>query len=561
VLAKAMARSPDDRYATPRDFAAALQESLGLTWPSDPRVAPDASFVRAPAARWIVGASLVAAAVLAVLVIWPQRPSPPKPIGAIAVLPFTSPASDSTPAYFVEGIHDELIGELGRVSDLRITSRHSVISVDATSKSMQDIARELDVDALVEGAVYRIADSVRLQIRLVRAEPEERQLWSRAYHTHQRDLTSLQESVARGIVEQIRTGRVDDNTAMQAGTPAAGRRPVDAPAYDAYLRGKYWLNKRTADGLRQADSAFRRAITLDGDFAAAHAGLATALALKVDWHYEPLDPIKVSRESIEAANRARALDPESAEAYAARGRVLSASHAPEDLVRRNFVKAIQLAPQYANAHGWYGMELSWRGKRTESHMANEQAIALEPLAPGRHMGYAFSAFNYGDFETALREARLALQLEPALAATVGLYEDLALLFLGRLEKCDVIGNARYPAVRGICLHETGRADEARNYIDSVAKRTNAAIAAGGPYSDILAADNLTIYYAWIGDVDAALHWETEAMRLTSATTASLLIRTPLFDRVRGDRRWVQGYDALSRRMWQQLNTPPLRLEP
>ena len=555
VVTRALAPDPVGRYASATEFAVALQEAAsGLTVRTPaptPRRRPVRIFLAVAAATVVV----LAAAFLAPR--WMREP----PIRSLAVLPFSSAGADSLQQYVVDGIQDEIIGELGKITALRrVISRTSVMRYRNTTRSIPEIARDLHVDGVVEAALYRLGDSVRIQLRLVRAVPDERQVWSHTYDTDARNLRTLHAEVARGIVDELRVALTpQEQGRLATANRSAQNSTTNREAYDAFLLGKYSLNKRTADGIANAESQLRHAIALDPNFAAAHAALASALALVNDWHYKPIDPIAVSREAIVEANRALALDSLSGDAWAARGRVLSAAHAPEELVRRDFERAIRAVPHHANAHGWYAMELARRGHRAESRAQNDTSIALDPTAPGRHNGFAISAENIGDFEVALAESRRVTQLEPSLN-TARYLEGIALLALNRIPECLSVPLDRYPSVRAICLHAQGQVDEARRLIDSVVVRTNQAIKRGSPFADILIGDNLALYYAYAADADEALRWTRFAGTLTTATPTSLVYGSPIFDRIRHDPRFVAGIQEINDDIWRRINTPPLKLD-
>jgi tetratricopeptide (TPR) repeat protein len=413
------------------------------------------------------------------------------------------------------------------------------------------------VDAVVEGALYSTSDSVRIQVSLVRAVPEERLVWTQRYHTDTRHLMTLHSDVAMGIVDQLRRALTSSDT---LGDAAPGR---DAPivttssaAYTLYLQGRYWLNRRTAEGLAKAQSALRQAIALDDSFAAAHAALAEALAMDVDWHYEPVDPIAVSRAAITEANRALTLDSMNADAFAALGRVLSATNAPAELTRDAFQSALRLAPQHANARGWFAMELAWQGQRDESRAENDIAVGIDPIAPGRRMGYAISALNYGDPEAALREARRAIEMEPSLLPPRSV-EAIALLLLNRAEECAQLHLGRSAAIRALCLDALGRRDEAKQLIDSITARIDIASRNGGPYEDVMLGESLAFYYAWVGDVDSTLTWLRRAAAISTAAAPFIYINSRVFDRVRADPRFTSGLEALKKETWRKVSSDPV----
>ena len=546
VILKAMAASAQDRYLSVKEFASELQRAASGGRTVRPR--------QWPAFYWqAASVALVTTLVLAATVVWRKR-SAATPIRSLAVLPFTS-SPDSTPPHIIEGMHDEIIAELGALPTIRVISRTSVLPFRQSKKTISEIARELDVDAVVEGGFYWMTDSVRLQVRLVRAVPEERQLWSRAFVTDVRHLMTLHTNVAAGIAEQLNVALglgAPGNTAedARAAVNNTARNPV---AQELFSLSRYWLNRRTAEGLVKSRAFLRQSIAVDSEYAPSHALLAQALAMAVDWHYERLDPIETSRAAIEAANRALGLDSTNADALASRGRVLSAVHAPPAMIRADFERAISLAPQHANAHGWYAMELAWRGQGAASRRENEIAVAIDPLAPGRRMGFAISALNYGSPEEALRHARHAIEREPTLPHPRSA-EALALLLLNRPSDCVDVDLEQFVAIRALCLHTLGKRSTAQRLIDSLAALANAATRAGGPYADIVIGENIALYYAWTGNVDATLLWLRRAADITTAAAPFLYLNSKIFDPVRADPRFRDGVESLKAEIWTKVSS-------
>src|ERR1700679_1758015 len=174
---------------------------------------------------------------------------------------------------------DELISDLGQISALRVISRTSVMAYKHAHKPLPQIARELNVDAVVEGTVLRSGNQVRITAQLIEADAD-KQLWSRSYEGELRDTLTLQNGVARAIATQIRTKL---NPQEDAGLRSA--KAVDPQAYEAYLKGRYFWNKRTGDGLTKAIRYFKTAIDADPNYAQAYAGLADSYALAGDWQY------------------------------------------------------------------------------------------------------------------------------------------------------------------------------------------------------------------------------------------------------------------------------------
>ena len=204
---------------------------------------------------------------------------------------------------------DELITELGQISELRVISRTSVMTYKGARKPLPQIARELNVDAVVEGTVLRSGDQVRITAQLIQA-PADKHLWAQSYEGDVRQTLALQRQVARAIAEEIQIELTSHERDVLKSVKA-----VNPDAYEAYLKGRYFWNKRTADGMKKAIDYFNQAIEKDPNYAQAYAGLADSYALAGDWKYGVLAPKEAYPKAKAAATRAIALDSTLGEAH------------------------------------------------------------------------------------------------------------------------------------------------------------------------------------------------------------------------------------------------------
>src|SRR5215475_2142958 len=218
-----------------------------------------------------LGLGLAAAALLS-WVLYSQSQSSPR-IRSLAVLPLESLSGDASQDYFTDGMTDQLIADLGQISALRVISRTSAMTYKGVHKPMAEIARELNVEAVVEGTVLRSGERVRITAQLIQV-PNERHLWAKSYEGDLKDTLTLQNSVSRAIAEQIQvTLNPHERAALEKSSP------MNAEAYEDYLRGRYFWNKRTREGLVRATGYFRHAIDTDPGYARAYSGLADSYAL------------------------------------------------------------------------------------------------------------------------------------------------------------------------------------------------------------------------------------------------------------------------------------------
>ena len=235
------------------------------------------------------------------------RPSPV--IRSLAVLPLESLSSDASQDYFADGMTDELISDLGQIGALRVISRTSMMAYKHARKPLPQIARELNVDAVVEGTVLRSGDQVRITAQLIEASAD-KHLWSQSYEGELRDTLALQKKVAKAIADQIRL-----NLSPQEKAALQNVRVVNPRAYESYLKGRYFWNKRTADALKVALAHFNQAIDEDPKYAQAYSGLADTYALLGDWEYAAMTPKEALPRAKAAAIKALELDGALGEAH------------------------------------------------------------------------------------------------------------------------------------------------------------------------------------------------------------------------------------------------------
>ncbi|MGA8025524.1 MAG: winged helix-turn-helix domain-containing protein, partial [Bryobacteraceae bacterium] len=251
---------------------------------------------------------------LAAFIVWKWKPvaHPSSDIRSLAVLPLESLSSDVSQEYFADGMTDELITALGTINGLRVISRTSVMMYKGVRRPLPQIARELNVDAVVEGTVLRSGEQVRITAQLIRANTDEH-LWAQSYQGDLRNTLQVQDNVARAIADRVRVRVTSQEQAL-----LENARPVNPAAYDAYLRGRYFWNKRTEQGLKKAIDYFDQAIAHDPKYAQAYSGLADSYALLGDWEYGALAPEEAFPKAEAAATKALDLNDNLGEAHASR---------------------------------------------------------------------------------------------------------------------------------------------------------------------------------------------------------------------------------------------------
>jgi len=355
-----------------------------------------------------------------------SAPLAQKQINSLAVLPLKNLSGDSSQDYFADGMTDTLIAGLSKVGALTVISRTSVMPYKDSQKSLREIARELNVDAVVEGSVQRFGDRVRVIVQLI--DPaSERQLWNHTYDQELRDVLSLQNEVAQSVTQAVRI-----KLSPQDQVRLTHARPVDPAAYDYFLRGRYYLGRQTKADNQTAIENLERAIAADQNFAAAHAELAQACV----WRFFLFTPDEKQWEekAFVAVEKALALDPDLGEAHLARGRLLwtPSHHFPHDKVIEEYRRALSLNPSLDEARNQLSLVYGHVGLLDESLQEAERAIAINP-------GNKVARFRIGEmllFQGKHEEALTALRNVPEEVnpALIGHQIVLALFNLGRKDE-------------------------------------------------------------------------------------------------------------------------------
>ena len=348
-----------------------------------------------------VVACLLALVVVAAAWFLQKRVRAVKPIRSIAVLPLQNLSGDPNQEYFADGMTDELITELARIPNLRVVSRTSVMRDKGSGKPLRQIAQELGVDAIIEGSVVRADDRVRITAQLIDAR-NDKHLWAQSFEGQLSDVLSLQDGVAREIASQTKTA-----LAPSVQSQLASPKHVNPEAYDAYLRGRFFVERR--DG-KTAATYFRKAISLDSEYAAAHAGLAQALITMHEAGGAPVN--EVIPDAIASAKRAIELDPNDGEGYTALGTIDTVVLWDWDAAERNLRRGIELNPNSALAEIRYAIYLTVRTRPEEAIAHMRRAVELDPLSffANRYLG---STLYFGrHYDEALAALARASEIAP-----------------------------------------------------------------------------------------------------------------------------------------------------
>jgi TolB-like protein/DNA-binding winged helix-turn-helix (wHTH) protein/Flp pilus assembly protein TadD len=455
-----------------------------------------------------------------------NRPSPV--IRSLAVLPLESLSSDVSQDYFADGMTDELISYLGQISQLRVISRTSVMAYKHARKPLPQIARDLNVEAVVEGTVLQSADRVRITAQLIDASSD-RHLWSQSYEGDLSDSLALQSKVARAIADQI---QINLNPKEQAAL--TNTKVVKPEAYVSYLKGRYFWNKRTAEGLKVARAYFDQAIEEDPNYAQAYSGLADTYALLGDWQYAVMTPKEALPKAKSAAIKALELDSSLGEAHNSLAFCLDGFDWDFDAAGREFQRAIDLNPGYATAHHWYAWHLSLLGRYDDAIAEMRKAQNLDPLSLIVNADLAellVLAHHYGE---SIVQSRKTIEMDANFPlahiqlAQAYLQKNMNEEAVAELQKAIQLSGSTPTAVANLARAyvASGKRSEAEKLLTDLLKRSS---------PDHLLASEIAVVYVGLGDWDQAIAWLEKGYE--DRFNPGVLLR-PGFDPLRSDPRFV-----------------------
>jgi TolB-like protein/DNA-binding winged helix-turn-helix (wHTH) protein len=458
---------------------------------------------------------------------------PPLQIRSLAVLPLENLSGDPGQEYFADGMTDELITELGKVSALRVISRNSVMLYKGKRKSTPEIARELNVDAVVEGAVMRSGERVRITAQLIQARTD-RHLWAESYERDGRDVLNLQSEVARAIAEEIRIKLTPQERARMA-----TRRGVDSEAYDAYMKGRDAMSPGT---YHIAIKYFQQAIEKDPNFAMGYAGLAGAYSdLGND---ELISPQESYPKARAAAMKALEIDDTLVDAHLTLGWAKLRFDWDWTGADSEYRRALQLNPSNAEAHTRYGSFLPFLGRFDEARAEIKQAQEIDPLSsfPRLEMGVIFIMSH--QYDEAIEQVRKTIEIFHLEDSTFAHF-ILGLSYRGKGVFKEAIAEhekavALFPECPlylghlGYTYGLAGKKAQALKVIEQLKQWSKRRYVA--PY-------DIALVYIGLGEKDQAFAWLEKAYQAHSNDMSNLKA-DPTFDPIRSDLR----FQDLLRRM-------------
>jgi TolB-like protein len=530
VVARCLEKNPRERFQTALDVANELRSIQRGFESGAPPVPRPGGRRRSRLLLGIAAVTILIVVVVAIGVVLRGRRSPsPGAIKSLAVLPLENLSRDPEQEFFADGMTEELITSLANIEGVSVISRTSTIQYKGTKKTVPQIARELKVDAVVEGSAMRAGDEVRVTAQLIEATTD-RHLWAKSYQRSLANAVVLQGEVAQAIAAEIQSKLTPRGKTRVAGAPALN--PV---AYEDYLKGRYEWSKRTPEAFRLAITLFERAIAIDSSYAAAWAGLADVYAVTPFTLTEPPRPRFVK--ALEAVHHALRLDPHLAEAHATLGMLKFRMDYDWAGADSEFRTALALNPNYATAHQWYGLALALRGRLDEASAELARAQALDPNS-------GIVLFNQGQVlhwqgrdDEAIHVLQRAVQSSPG--AGLGGHAWLARTYYNkRMYQAALAEFVIADSLEGGRLHRDERIRSAMLAGD--AKRFWRLLVAYGEErakQEYFSPSTLIVGYAQLGDHDRALDWMERALKDCEVGTLATL-RDAMLDPLRSDPRFV-----------------------
>jgi serine/threonine-protein kinase len=447
------------------------------------------------------------------------------PIDSIAVLPFVNGSSDPNAEYLSEGLTDSLINNLSQSRNLKVMSRNAVFKYKAGEADQKTAARELKVHGVVTGKIVQLGDSISINVGLIDSR-DDTQVWGEQYNRRMGDLFTLQEQIAKDVAEklQLKLSGEDQKRVTKRYTD-------DSDAYQLYLRGRFYWNKRTEDGMKKGAEYFNQAIAKDPNYALAYAGLADCYALLYEYSAAPSSDLYPKANA--AAMRALELDDSLAEAHTS----LAAAYEYEwnwNEAEKQYAKAIELNPNYETAHHWYSAYLIARKRFDEAIAESRRALELNPLSLIINTALGRALHSARRYDEAIEQLRKTLDMDSNFAEA---HFHLAFAYEGKKSYDDAIreyeryielsGDKSMKAWVGRVYAEYGRKQQALKVLAEVLELSRR------EQPPLFAVATL---YAALGDKDRAFEW-LERVHAERNYYVVFLNSDPALDGLREDPRF------------------------
>ncbi len=445
---------------------------------------------------------------------------------SIAVLPFDNLSRDPDNAYFCEGVQDEILTRLAKVADLKVISRTSTQHFKSTPDNLPQIAKQLGVAHILEGSVQKASDKVRVNVQLINAQSDAH-LWADTYDRKLTDIFAVESEIAKTIADTLQARLTGSEKTEMSKKPTA-----DPEAYEFYLKGRFFWNKRTGIDLRKAIEYFNQAVARDPNYALAYVGLADSYLLLPNYgstsSQEALPPARA------AAKKALALDDSLAEAHASLG-LLATIELDLERALSELERAAQLKPNYATAHHWLALANMTLARFDPAIAEGKRAIELDPLSVIINADCSWLYLCARRYDQAEAQARKTLEIDPHFFLA-HYYLGIALQLKGRLREAipefqksfDLNGDPYSLGILGQAYARNGQNEEARKILARLNEQRNTRRVA--PYA-------MALVYSGLGDKERAIDELDRGYRDGETNYLFVIKVDPLLDDLRGDPRF------------------------
>jgi eukaryotic-like serine/threonine-protein kinase len=532
IINKALEKDRKLRYQSAADLRTDLQrlkrdsDSTRVTARSDVGAAVN-SWWRNKTALAVGG--LLLAALLASAGWFAVFRSPGEAIDSVAVLPFVNASTDPDTEYLSDGITESLIGRLSQIPKLKVMARSTVFHYKGRNADPQKVGRDLNVRAVLTGRVWLRGDTVTISMEMMDVT-DGSELWGQQYDRKLADIHSLQGDIVHEITDKLRL-RLTDKEEKRLTRHST----ENAEAYQLYLKGRYYWNKRTPDGIHKAIENFQEAIEKDPNYALAYAGLADCYQVPAN----PLPPRQRMPQAEAAAMKALELDNTVVEAHTTLARVLYAYDWDWSGAEKEFKRAIELNPRYAPAHQWYGAYLSATGRFREASAEEKRAQELEPLSLIMNFEVALGLYQARNYDQAIDQFQKTLELDPnfppphtylpAAYEQKGMFEEAIAGFQRGIPVTEGADNTLTMAGLAHAYAVSGRKTEARRLLAELQRLSE---------QSYVPAHDVALVYTGLGERDKAFGWLDKASEEHSFNLIYLKTE-PRFDPLRSDPHFAE----------------------
>jgi eukaryotic-like serine/threonine-protein kinase len=533
IILKALEKNCETRYQHAADIRTDLKRlkrdmesaRVGTMTAVAPAVQPQPWW----RAKWALAGGGAALAGLLLVAIWfTLFRGRGEAIDSVAVLPFVNASTDPDTEYLSDGITETLIGQLSQIPRLKVMARSTVFRYKGSKVDPQQVGRDLNVRAVLTGIVLQRGDTLTISMELMNVR-DGSELWGRRYNRKLADILAVQEDIAREITDKLRL-RLESEEEKRL----TGHFTENPEAYQLYLKGRYYWNKRTPDGIQKAIEYFQAAIAKDPLYALAYAGLADCYHVPAN----PLPPREKMPLAKAAAMKALQLDDTLVEAHTSLARVVYAYDWDWPAAENEFKRAIELNSRYAPAHQWYGGYLSATGRFREADAEKKTAQELEPLSLIINFEVGLASYFSRNYDQAIDQFQKTLELDANfppphtfLAAAYeqkGMFEEAIAAFQRAITVTKGADKTLAMASLGHVYAVSGKKTEARKTLAELQRLSE--------HSYVPATD-VALVYAGLGEKDKAFAWLDKAYEEHSFSLSNLKVE-PRFDPLRSDPRYA-----------------------